>query len=158
METLFNPYVLLIIAFSLIFLEFFLPGGILGIFGGLFLIFSFVAFYLEGHSPYELFAYFVVVLIALVFLIKWILKAIARTGSKNTIMLDDDQEGYVASGFDKELIHREGIAITDLKPSGKVLIDGKEVQVLSQLGYISKGKKIKVIGGQGAHLIVTEVK
>ena len=155
--TLFNPYLLLLIAFILIILEFFLPGAVFGIFGAVFVVLSLIAFVLEGHPPLISLAYFIVVCTLVVFLVKYILKAIKRTGPKNTIMLDNDQFGYVASHFDKTLFGKQGIALTDLKPAGKVLVDDKEVSAMSELGYISRGLKIEVIGGKGYHLIVKRI-
>jgi Membrane-bound serine protease (ClpP class) len=149
-----NPYILLIIAFVLVFLEFFLPGGILGIFGAFFVVLSLVAFYLEGHSPLALLAYFTFVVVALAILIRYILKAIQSTGKENTIMLDDDQEGYVATGFDKSLIGKTGTVLADLRPAGKIVVDGIEVQALSEMGYLSKGTEVQIVGGKGSHLIV----
>ncbi len=154
---LFNPYLLLFIALLLIFLEFFLPGAIFGTFGALFVVLSLVAFVLEGHSSFLVGAYFLFVTFALIVLIRYILKMIRRTGPQNTIMLDNTQEGYVASHFDHTLIGKEGIALTDLKPAGKVLVEDKEIQAMSELGYISRGLKIQVTGGKGAHLIVKRI-
>lgn len=152
--SLFNPYVLLLIGFVLIFLEFFLPGAILGMVGGVFVILSLVAFFMEGHSPLLSLAYFLFVMASLVLLIRYILQAIKSTGKKNTIMSDANQEGYVATGYDKTLIGKRGVAATDLKPSGKVQVEEKEVQALSELGYISKGTGVEIVGGKGSHLIV----
>ena len=154
---LFNPFVLLAIGFLLLFLEFFLPGGVIGISAILFILGSLVAFVLEGHSPLLSLLYFVFVTASIAFFIRWILYAIKKTGPKNTIMLDSNQEGFVASHFDKSLIGKEGIALTDLKPAGKILVEGKEVQALSELGYISRSLKIQVVGGKGNHLVVKRI-
>ena len=47
-----------------------------------------------------------------------------------------------------------GTAESDLKPSGHVMVEGKREQAVSQGTYIKKGEKIKVVGGEGARLIV----
>jgi membrane-bound serine protease (ClpP class) len=45
----------------------------------------------------------------------------------------------------KELIGKTGFASTDLRPSGKVDIDDEYYDAKSEIGYINKGEKIKVI-------------
>ena len=155
---LFNPYFFLLIAFVLIFLEFFIPGLFMGILGGVFVVFSLVAFFLEGHSPGMFFAFFVLVMLALVLLVRFILISIKKTGKKNTIMLEKNQEGYVATAFDHGLMGDTGTATTDLKPAGKIAVGDKEVQALSEMGYITKGTKVYIVGGKGSHVVVRKLK
>lgn len=73
---------------------------------------------------------------------------------KKTMYLDTDQEGYQACLYPKDLIGMAGIALNDLKPSGHIRIDGKTLQAMAKTGFIEKGSEIRVIGGQGSHLIV----
>lgn len=80
-----------------------------------------------------------------------------KTGKAKGFFLDSAQEGYVASSFEKELVGKQGEALSDLKPAGHILIEGKRHQALSKMGYLVKGTKIEIIGGQGAHLIVKKV-
>lgn len=56
--------------------------------------------------------------------------------------------------FAKELVGRKAKAATDLMPSGHIHIDDQTYQALSQTGTICKGTHVKVVGGQGTHLIV----
>lgn len=153
----YNPYLLLVIAFIMIFFEFFLSGFVMGILGGIFVILSLVSFFLQGHPPHIMFAYFVFVVVSLIVLVRVTLKIIQKTGKKNTIMLDKNQEGYVATSFDKSLIGQTGVALTDLKPAGKVGVGEKEVQALSEMGYLPKGTKVHILRGAGSHLIVRKV-
>ncbi len=37
------------------------------------------------------------------------------------------------------LVDRLGTAATDLRPSGKVVLDGRRVEALSELGYVEAG-------------------
>jgi membrane-bound serine protease (ClpP class) len=115
-----------------------------------------IAFALSGYPVWAFFIFLPVVVVSLVLVIRLALWGITKTGQKNTIMLEDDQTGFVASSFDKELIGKEGVADTDLKPSGKILLEDKEYQAVSEMGYINKGTPVKVLRGEGAHLIVKE--
>lgn len=55
-------------------------------------------------------------------------------------------------------LNREGETVTVLNPVGIADFDGVRLNVLSEGTYIEKGKKIKVIQVDGAHIIVREIK
>lgn len=139
--------------FLLIYLEFFLPGGVMGVFGSLLLIASVVFFSYQGYGPFWLFVYLLTLAALLFFCIKYALIKVRKTGSKGTMFLDSDQAGFYASEYDKSLVGKEGVVSSDLKPSGHIKIEDKHYQAVSQTGYIEKGSLIKVIGGRGAYLI-----
>lgn len=149
----FTPYILLIVGLFLVFLEFFVPGGIVGAIGGVVLIVSIVFFALNSTSALWTIVYTLSIFVFLAFIVKYALWRI-KHGKVKGIFLNTIQEGYFASEFPKELIGKEGEALSDLKPSGHIQIEGKRYQALSKMGYIVKGTKVKVIGGQGAHVIV----
>ena len=145
-----------IIGLILIYFEFFVPGGILGTIGGLFLAAGlFLSIWEQTSLIYALF-YIVGVIIFLVLTIRVALWKIKQTRNKSHFYLADDQEGYVAASYDKELIEKTGEALTVLRPSGHIKIEGKPYQAVSESGYIKKGSKIKIIGGEGARFIVKE--
>lgn len=61
------------------------------------------------------------------------------------LVLDTDQSGYVGTDTRAtEHIGHEGTALTDLRPSGKVKVEGVTLDAISTGGFISKGTKIKV--------------
>jgi len=144
--------------FLLIYFEFFLPGGVMGIVGGLALLASVLLFSYEGYGPSFLFIYIACLAAALGFCISFALKRVKKTGKKGTIFLESDQEGFLASRYKKEMIGKTGEVTSDLKPSGHIIIDDEYYQALSKTGYIEKGTKIEVVGGQGAHLICKQIK
>ena len=57
----------------------------------------------------------------------------------------------------KSLIGEEGKAMTDLRPAGKVEIDNKRFNAISDGEYILKGDFIKVVAVSGTNLIVDKV-
>ena len=137
-----------------IFLEFFLPGGILAIVGALLLFASATLFFVEGGSLIWGIIYFLFCASLAVFACSYALSRLRK--SKNSdFCLKEDQEGFFASEIDSSFIGKEGVAATDLKPSGHVLIEGSKMQAISQSGYINKGDPIVVVGTQGAYLQVT---
>jgi membrane-bound serine protease (ClpP class) len=76
-------------------------------------------------------------------------KKLLTSKSFSTLVLDSVQkkdEGYI--GVDStysSLVGKEGVAFTVLRPSGKVSIEGDTYDAMSEMGYIDKGEKIKVI-------------
>jgi len=153
-----NPYLLLISGLILIFLEFYLPGAILGTLGALFIVASYIVLVMQGTAPLEFILFFFGSLAAVYGLIRFALWRIPRAKPGRSIYLKGDQTGYVASAFDKTAIGKDGIVLTDLKPGGYILIDGDQHQAISLEGYVSKGKKVTVISGEGESLLVKEIK
>ncbi|GAB4190229.1 MAG: hypothetical protein Tsb0015_11280 [Simkaniaceae bacterium] len=146
------------IGFALLYLEFFLPGGIVGGIGGLLFLAGFIVFALEDPGPLWIAIYLAVLVILIALVIRIALWHIRRSGKKLTMFLDRDQEGYKASAFEKKMVGKRGKAITDLGPSGHVSIEGESFQALSRSGYLTKGSAVEVTGGQGAYLVVKPCK
>ncbi|OJU80584.1 MAG: hypothetical protein BGO10_10820 [Chlamydia sp. 32-24] len=151
------PITLVISGFILIFLEFFLPGAILGVSGGLLIFFGILLFAQSGYSGWLVLAFILLAVLGVFLTIKFALWKIPRSKSRN-IYSDDAQEGYQASEFDKDLIGKIGVVRTDLKPGGYIFVEGKQVQAISQSGYLAKGTKVLIIGGQEESLIVKQLK
>lgn len=152
-----NPYILLGIGLILIFLEFYLPGAILGTLGAIFVIGSYVVMAKNGSLPEFLF-FLGGSFIAIYALIRFALWRIPRASPGTSIYLKGDQEGYIASTFDQSAIGKTGVVLTDLKPGGYILVDGTQHQAQSVVGYITKGEKVKVIAGEGDSLLVQKEK
>ncbi|WP_441292649.1 NfeD family protein [Sorangium sp. KYC3313] len=55
------------------------------------------------------------------------------------------------------LVDRLGTAATDLRPSGKVALDGRRVEALSELGYVEAGARVRVIRAEGGRVVVRAV-
>jgi len=152
-----TPYILWFVGLLLILLEFYLPGAIMGIAGGILVFISVILFASTSQSPLAIALFLLAVIASIVLLIRYALWRIPRTQSGYSIYSAKDQEGYVASGYDKKAIGKTGIVLSDLKPGGYILIEGKQHQALSQSGYIIKGCSVKVIDGEGESLIVKSI-
>jgi membrane-bound serine protease (ClpP class) len=153
-----NPIFWLIIGLGLIFAEFYLPGAILGIVGGLFVLISVVTFAYDVNSPLYLILYLLATGAAVALTIKFSLSSVRYNKSRFQIYSDDAQNGYTASKYDHSAIGKTGIVLTDLKPGGYIMIEGKQHQALSRSGYIVKGSEVDVIGGQEESLLVKQSK
>jgi membrane-bound serine protease (ClpP class) len=54
-------------------------------------------------------------------------------------------EGYVAGTAREDLVGHEGVAITDLRPAGTIKVDGERLDVVSDVGFVAKGRKVRII-------------
>lgn len=149
-----SPWMLYLLGMVLVFVEFYLPGAIMGICGGIFLFASIIAFAKETNSLVAVAAYVIFVGVSVVGLIKFAIWRIRTAKPDYSIYSDDSQVGYQASEYDHNAIGKAGVAVTDLKPGGYVVVDGKRQQALSQAGYIVRGSEIIVVSGQEESLIV----
>ncbi|PLX15201.1 MAG: serine protease [Marinilabiliales bacterium] len=65
------------------------------------------------------------------------------------------EEGFISvDNKSKDLIGKTGIAATKLRPSGKVEIDDETYDAKSEIGYIEKGHKVKVIDYRSGQVYV----
>lgn len=68
------------------------------------------------------------------------------------------EEGYVGvDTMQKEMIGKQGTAFTDLRPSGKVEIEDETYDAKSEVGFISRGERVKVIDYRSGQLYVMKV-
>ncbi|NLY46188.1 MAG: nodulation protein NfeD [Tissierella sp.] len=78
----------------------------------------------------------------------------------NSIVLNNQtnkEKGYLSSEADENLISKEGIAVSELRPSGFIDIDGKRIDALSDEGYISKGTAVKIVKIEGSKIFVRRI-
>ena len=90
-----------------------------------------------------------------------LLKILASKRNKLAIVLQDEQtnaEGYISSNDLQYLLGKEGVALTDLRPSGRADFEGISLDVLADASYIVKGTKIVIQKVQGSKLVVKEKK
>ncbi len=140
---------LALVGLFLVYLEFFFPSGILGVVAAASLIASIIVFIFQGYAWGWSATYAILLLVATGFVCK-----LAFSKVKKKVSLHDDQEHFVAVSYDKDLIGKEGIVLSDLKPSGHILIEGKRVAAFSEVGYIPKDTRVVVTSGRGSMLIV----
>ncbi|MCY3973955.1 MAG: NfeD family protein [Simkaniaceae bacterium] len=146
------PIFCAVIGLCLIYLEFFAPGGIVGICGALFIVVGFVFGLIDRLPLVWHLGYGIVTLVCVGFTVKLALRNMKRVRS---FYPEEHQGGYVASSYDAELIGKRGVTATVLKPSGYVELDGRLYQAVSEGEYLSKGTEVGVTGGRGAALIVS---
>ena len=67
--------------------------------------------------------------------------------------LTSDQ-GYNSAVERKDLIGKTGIALTPLRPSGTVQVDGERIDVVSAGEFIAKDQKVVVHEVEGTRIVV----
>lgn len=152
------PFILLGVGLLLIFFEFYLPGGVLGVLGGAVVIGSIVVFAMQYESLVAIILFAICSIAAVGFLFKFALWKIRNAEPGMSIYSDSDQEGYVASTFDKSAIGKVGVVESDLRPGGHITVEGKKHLAISLSGYITKGSEVIIVGGQGESLTVKHYK
>ncbi|MGM0498161.1 MAG: NfeD family protein [Bacteroidota bacterium] len=79
----------------------------------------------------------------------------------SSLVLDsvqDKNEGYVSvDKKQKTLIGKTGVAYTVLRPGGKVNIEDEIYDAKSEIGFIDKGEKVKVISTSSSQLYVMKI-
>jgi membrane-bound serine protease (ClpP class) len=82
-----------------------------------------------------------------------------RTWRKFVLSTEQKKElGYTVGTKDlKRLTGKEGIAITPLRPSGIVEVNGKKINALTLGEYVDSNTKIKIISVEGNKIVVESV-
>ncbi len=149
-----TPFLLVLLGLFLILAEFYIPGAIMGILGGISILAGIILFASESSSLLATALFVIGSTISVGLLIRFALWRIVHAKPQYSIYSDHAQEGYVASSYDKSAIGKTGVVLADLKPGGYILIEGQQYPAISISGYISKGEHVLVISGQEQSLLV----
>ncbi|MDF2590302.1 MAG: hypothetical protein K0S41_4145 [Anaerocolumna sp.] len=147
--------ILFIAGFILIGIEMVIPGfSVPGITGIICLL---VGIFIVSDSIQEGAIITIIVLALLGIMLAIILGMLSKGKLKSPIILKDEQnkeKGYISSSDLKYLQGKEGIALTDLRPTGTGNFDGITLDVISEGNYITKGTKLIIYKVEGSKLIV----
>jgi membrane-bound ClpP family serine protease len=148
--------ILLIVGFILVGIELAAPGlSAPGIVGAVSLI---ISVFLIADTPGEAMVIILMILgvIAVMTAITLWLFSKGKLVSPFILSLSQTKEtGYNSAAILEHLLGKEGIALTDLRPSGIGIFEEKQLDVLSQAQYIGKGTPIVIVKVEGSKLIVS---
>ncbi len=150
--------ILLIMGIILIILEFFVAGGILGLLGvGAIIGALFLAGYDIGHMSLSISIAFIVAIIAFVILFKWV--GTERGIFKKIILRDRTTSdlGYVSIAERPELVGKEGLTATPLRPAGTAVFNEERIDVVSEGGFVEKDKHVMIVQVEGMRVVVREI-
>jgi membrane-bound serine protease (ClpP class) len=83
-----------------------------------------------------------------------VMRLLSRTAMGRSLVLQDAETGFLSAPSASDLVGQTGEALTDLRPAGKILIDGKRHEAASEREFIARGSRIRVIGKEGPALVV----
>ncbi|MCM1137129.1 MAG: nodulation protein NfeD [Muribaculum sp.] len=68
------------------------------------------------------------------------------------------KDGYIGVDMTPSYyVGLDGVAVTDMRPAGKVEIDGKELDAVAIRGFVDAGTRVKVVKYENAQIYVKEV-
>lgn len=67
------------------------------------------------------------------------------------------EKGYLSSDSEYEYLNKKGVALTNLRPTGFIEIDGVKIDALSDEGFIPKDENIQVIRVEGSKIFVRRI-
>lgn len=148
-----------VIGLILLIAEFFVPGGIVGILGGVLIIGSLLfAGASFVHMAYSILIAMFIAVIGMVIIMKFFGKKLHMF---NKLVLNDattTEEGYVSNLNRVDLIGKKGETMTPLRPAGTVSIDRERLDVVSEGSFIEAGKTVEVVKVEGSRIVVREFK
>ncbi len=150
--------ILFVAGVTLLFSEFLLPGGFLGVVGGLMVIASVIVGWVK-FPEYGLFIFggeFIGVIlgVALGFYV------MSKSGMRTRLVMGSEQaktEGYFSPSEDPALVGQLGTVQTALRPAGSIMFDGKRIDAVSEGTFIDAGKTVRVIEVEGHRVVCEEV-
>lgn len=148
-------FALWLIGLIFLWLEFYLPGGVLGgasLFSLLAALGAFCKSTDFSPSSLVLATAFLAISVAIVSYIA--LKTLRRGAKIET----KSEQGHLAATYASELVGQSAIALTDLCPTGYIRLAGNRSAAISQDGFLVKGTEVIVLGGEGFSLLVTAKK
>jgi len=149
------PAVCFIVGFLLIIFEMFTPGfGVPGISGIIFLALG-VMFTARNLTEALIMTFLVIIIVGVLIFIFF---RLAKKGKLNNkiILVDkmNKESGFVGRDENPDLLGKEGITVTMLRPAGTIEINGEKVDVVTEGEFIPKGVMVKVIKVEGLRIVV----
>ncbi len=147
---------LVILGILAIGMEFFLPGGILGIVGAASLAGAVVLCFTEFGSSVGLIATALAAMFVVLSLTFW-LKYFQKLGPGRDLMLNESVKKD--GGFDqyRAFLNAEGVAMTSLRPAGKAQFGDHRLDVVAESGMIDAESPVRVVKVEGSRIVVRTI-
>lgn len=144
--------------FFLIILDIFLPGGILATFGGILLAIGVAATYYQHGAGWGTTALLSSLGAATAMVVVGY-QLISKTSLGRHVFLDPrgSRPGERERRQLAELVGKQGVTLTDLRPAGRIQIDDEPYDAITTGRFIPAGRKIAVVSTEMNYVIVDEV-
>ncbi|MEM7350785.1 MAG: NfeD family protein [Acidobacteriota bacterium] len=144
---------LLALGFILLFLEIFVPGGVLGILGALAMVYGcYLAFDMSpmwGTAAVTLSVVLAVVAVRLV--------VRSRIGKKLVLNDAGARDWKAAEEGLEALLGREGVTLSTLRPAGLAEIDEERIDVVADSEFLEAGVQVRVCEVEGNRVVVEAI-
>jgi membrane-bound ClpP family serine protease len=147
---------LIITAFVLFFFEIFVPGGVLAIIGAMLLLAASVVAYSELGFAVAVVIFLGGLLSALAMFFLEI-QLLSRTRLGQQLALKSTIAAKLNPKADEKLAGQEGVTLTILAPTGRVVVGGATYTASAQDGFIEKGVPVRVLRSETFKLIVQRI-
>jgi membrane-bound serine protease (ClpP class) len=149
--------ILVVAGLVLLVLEVYVPGFVVGSLG----VAVMLAAVFVAHRAYGLTGSLTVLAIEMVAGLAAVVVALkyfpqTRTGRK-MILATTESAARAQSQRGKELIGREGVAESLLRPTGVALVDGKRLDVVAESGIIERGSPVRVVAVEENRIVVRKI-
>lgn len=150
--------ILLLAGLILLFIEIFTPGfGIFGISG---IVSIFISIFLTSSATFvDTLLYVMIAMMTTIAASALYIRFFGYKGFLKRLVLADNLStdlGYVANETNQDIVGQIGIAATPLRPSGRMELNGKFFDVVSEAGFVEQGKPVVVIESKGSRIVVHE--
>lgn len=148
--------ILLLGGIMLIGAEIFVPGGILGTLGTLALLGAIAAGYrLWGATTGSLVALLIILLLGTAIIV-W-LNLFPHTPIGKALTISSNlSNAHNADETLPALLGKSGTAVSDLRPGGIAVIEGRRIDVVSEGGMIDRQKPVRVVKVEGNKVVVRQ--
>lgn len=143
--------ILFTIGLAAVFAEILIPGMIVGICGAICMLASMYWAYQAGATNLGHIMVGVSIISVPIFVLLWY-----RLASR-TFVVTASEADFNPPGEFGRFLGEEGVAVTNLHPTGIASVDGKRVDVVTRGEMVSKNTRIKIIEVQGNRVIVKSI-
>lgn len=134
-------------------MEFFLPGGVLGVVGAASLAGAVVLCFTEYGSSTGLVATAIAAIFVTGALTAW-LKYFHKFGPGKDLMLNEAVGKDAARDQYQTFLNAEGVTKTALRPAGKAEFGEHRLDVVAESGMIDSGRPVRVVKVEGSRIVV----
>lgn len=136
-----------VLGLSLLVAEAFLPGAVMGILGAVAVVGAIVL----GFQDHGAAAGVPLLVITLAVVPVAFAIAFRRLQLKSTL---GAEQGFTAATTDPSLLHKEGVTLSALRPSGMARIDARVLDVITQGEMLPENCRIRVVKLEGNRIVV----
>ena len=158
---MFTIFILVVTGILLMTMEVFVPGGILGLIGGVLAVLG-IYYSFSGYGMVFGMAILLISVVVLGVLIVMAFKLIPHTRAGQWFILGEEvskakgvhSDSYTGSN----LVGKEGVTESLLRPAGIAQIEGQRVDVMTEGEYVEPSTRIRVIRVDGNRVVVDVIR